>query len=214
MTIEHRNIPDAQRHEPKGAATATVNQVYVADGSASGAWAKLPQQGLLGISANGGENAIVTSDGAGGFRFGKLPFGSFSFVNIASPFSVTYPSVYTKVAAITVAGAHLEGMSASLDGILTYTGGITQHFHIAATVSLSQSAGANRDIRAAVFKNGVLIANSETIQTTTSAEKVSTAIHTDVMMSTSDTLEIYVKNDGAGGDVLIYGAYLFAVGML
>ena len=39
MTIEHANITDPQIHEPKGAATAQIGHVYVADGAGSGAWA-------------------------------------------------------------------------------------------------------------------------------------------------------------------------------
>jgi len=40
MTIQHRNIPEAQLHEPKGASTATSGQVYTSDGAGSGAWQK------------------------------------------------------------------------------------------------------------------------------------------------------------------------------
>lgn len=42
MAIEHVSIPDGERHEPKGISTATIDQVYVADGAASGAWRTLP----------------------------------------------------------------------------------------------------------------------------------------------------------------------------
>lgn len=42
MSIEHRNIPDAERHEPKGISTATIDEVYVADGAGSGTWKELP----------------------------------------------------------------------------------------------------------------------------------------------------------------------------
>lgn len=35
MAIEHKNIPDAERHEPKGASTATVNQIARANGDGS-----------------------------------------------------------------------------------------------------------------------------------------------------------------------------------
>lgn len=38
MTIEHKNIPDAELHEPKGVSTAQAGEVYVANGSGSGAW--------------------------------------------------------------------------------------------------------------------------------------------------------------------------------
>jgi len=39
MAIEHADITDAERHEPKGASTAAVNTVYLSDGAGSGAWA-------------------------------------------------------------------------------------------------------------------------------------------------------------------------------
>lgn len=46
MAIQHVDIPDGQRHEPKGISGAAVNTVYVADGSASGAWSKVPAAAL------------------------------------------------------------------------------------------------------------------------------------------------------------------------
>jgi hypothetical protein len=40
MAIQHVNIADGQRHEPKGISTATASQVYVANGAQSGVWRK------------------------------------------------------------------------------------------------------------------------------------------------------------------------------
>lgn len=42
MAIEHVNIPDGERHEPKGASTATVDQIYASDGVGSGLWREIP----------------------------------------------------------------------------------------------------------------------------------------------------------------------------
>lgn len=36
--IQHKDIPDAERHEPKGISSAAANTVYMANGSATGAW--------------------------------------------------------------------------------------------------------------------------------------------------------------------------------
>lgn len=36
--MQHRDIPDGQRHEPKGISTASAGQVYVANGNGSGSW--------------------------------------------------------------------------------------------------------------------------------------------------------------------------------
>lgn len=38
MAIEHKNIPDAERHEPKGASTATSGQVLRSLGSGTTGW--------------------------------------------------------------------------------------------------------------------------------------------------------------------------------
>ena len=40
MSIQHVNIADGQRHEPKGISTATASQVYLANGAQSGTWRK------------------------------------------------------------------------------------------------------------------------------------------------------------------------------
>lgn len=48
MTIQHKDIPDAQRHEPKGITIATSGSVYTANGAGTGTW-KFPE--LEGQSA-------------------------------------------------------------------------------------------------------------------------------------------------------------------
>jgi hypothetical protein len=42
MAVEHVNITDPQIHEPVGASTATVDQVYASDGAGSGTWREIP----------------------------------------------------------------------------------------------------------------------------------------------------------------------------
>lgn len=44
--IQHKDLPDQYLHEPKGASTATQGTVYVADGTGSGAFGKLPVSSL------------------------------------------------------------------------------------------------------------------------------------------------------------------------
>jgi hypothetical protein len=41
MTIQHVNVTDPDIHEPKGVSTATLGEVYVANGAGSGFWAVL-----------------------------------------------------------------------------------------------------------------------------------------------------------------------------
>lgn len=40
--VEHKNIPEAGLHEPKGVSLATAGQVYISDGVGSGAWSDNP----------------------------------------------------------------------------------------------------------------------------------------------------------------------------
>jgi len=48
MAIEHDAIADGERHEPKGIAAAAVNDVYLADGAASGSWQHMnPHAGMF-----------------------------------------------------------------------------------------------------------------------------------------------------------------------
>lgn len=45
--VEHVNIADGQRHEPKGISSASSGTVYVANGSGSGAWSTLSGQAVI-----------------------------------------------------------------------------------------------------------------------------------------------------------------------
>lgn len=44
--IEHKDIPDELLHEPKGAASAGAGTVYIANGSGSGSFQKIPVTSL------------------------------------------------------------------------------------------------------------------------------------------------------------------------
>lgn len=62
--VSHKDLPDSELHEPKGVATATANQVYVADGAASGAWSKLTTSSIAATGVNKGKP--ILTDGANG----------------------------------------------------------------------------------------------------------------------------------------------------
>lgn len=38
MSVSHKNMPDSERHEPKGASSAASGQVYVSNGLGGGSW--------------------------------------------------------------------------------------------------------------------------------------------------------------------------------
>lgn len=67
MAIEHKDIPDAQLHEPKGAVSASSGEVYVSDGAGSGSW-DFAQ--ILGQAA-ATEGHQPYADGAGGVSWSR-----------------------------------------------------------------------------------------------------------------------------------------------
>lgn len=74
MTIEHKNITDGNIHEPKGASTATVGQIYISDGAGSGTWVDSTTAGLLDAE----EGKIPYSDGDDTATW-KYPHGGWGF---------------------------------------------------------------------------------------------------------------------------------------
>ncbi len=71
MAVQHRNIPDAQLHEPKGVANATSGTVYTADGSGSGDW----EYPLLQGQGSAGAYKIPVLDETGTVQWVWWPFG-------------------------------------------------------------------------------------------------------------------------------------------
>lgn len=45
MAIQHKDIVDAELHEPKGIATAAAGTAYIADSAGSGAWEQVQREG-------------------------------------------------------------------------------------------------------------------------------------------------------------------------
>lgn len=58
--IQHADLPDEYLHEPKGARTAGVGSVYVADGSGSGSFTVLPISSLDFVLSSLPEITITT----------------------------------------------------------------------------------------------------------------------------------------------------------
>ena len=181
--VQHKNITNADLHECKGASAATVGQVLIATGSGTATFQNI------------------------------IPRGSSYFVDLAAPYTLAYPAVYTKLAPVTTSTGTNVNYTVSTSGRLTYTGTRTLATRIVFNISLDQAIGANRDIELAIYKNGSVVPGSQIVNTTTSTLKVLTTSIIDVNLATNDYVEAYVKNAGASGDVRVYSYYLLALGM-
>jgi len=183
MAIQHADITDPDIHEPKGVATASLGQIYIADGAGSGTW------------------------------INPLPRGFVYFSNIAVPLIITYPSVYTKVNASTTASGFPREVTESTTSKLTYTGTTTKPVEITSHLFIDQSSGANKDIDIAIYKNGTIIAASEAVITTITATKVHVTLSAQLLAATDDYFEVYIKNTGGSGDVKLYSFTLSLSGI-
>lgn len=205
MATQHSAITEANLHENKGVSTAAVDKVAVSNGAGATVWQKLSPKSLSGISSNGSDLQVVRVDGAGNFVLSAIAHGSISFNNIAAPYTLTYPATYTKLAPTTTATTDATEVTEATTARLTYTGTANRHMRILATVSLDQVVGANRDIRLALFKNGVIMPHSAIICTTQSGLKLNFGIVADeTSVATNDYFEIWAQNDGGSGDIRIY----------
>jgi hypothetical protein len=206
--VQHSALTGTDLHEPKGVAAASANRVYVSDGAGSGSWAKVPLQTLTGLTTNGTVGDILSVDGAGNLLYTRTAHGSCYFTNLAAPNTITYPSVYTKVAPTTVAGGDPSDMTEGTNARITYSGTGDRHCRLLASISLDQAAGSGRDVQLAFYRNGTLLTGSEIVATASSGTKNNMGMVYDVVLAPSDYVEVYVKNAGASGDVRIYSFYL------
>lgn len=203
-------MTDPNLHEPKGASTAASDKVYVADGSGSGSWVKLGPKSLSNLTTNGTAGQFVIVDGAGNFDLATAAHGSIYFYNIASPYTLTYPSAFTKLAPTTTAKGSASNITEGTNARLTYTGTTTGKLDIVFNLSLDQASGSNRDVELALYKNGTLVNGSNVVITTTSGQKHSLSCHADVTVVNTDYVEVWAKNLGGSGDVRVYAMSLLA----
>jgi hypothetical protein len=209
-TVQHSAITDPNIHEPKGVAAATVNKLYVSNGTGSGTWKKLSPPQLSGLTTNGQAGDTLTVDGSGNFVLTGTPHGQVHFYDLVTPYTLTYPSAFTKLAPTTTAGGIPSNFTEATTARLTYTGTDTVPMSISYSVSLDQTSGASRDIVVAIYKNGSA-SNGYSVITTTTGEKHNISGTHTVSMATGDYIELYILNNGGSGNIRLYAMQLNAI---
>ena len=209
-TVQHSAITDPNIHEPKGVAAATINKVYVSSGTGSGTWQKISPPQLAGLTTNGQAGDTLTVNGSGNFVFTGTPHGQVHFFDLATPYTLTYPSSFTKLAPTTTAGGISSNFTEATTARLTYTGTDTVPVSVSYSVSLDQTSGADRDLVIAIFKNGS-VSNGYAVDTTSSGQKHNlSGVHT-LTMATNDYVELYILNNGASGNIRVYAMQINAI---
>lgn len=180
--ISHKNLPNAQLHECKGASAASAGKVSIANGA-----------------------------GASVYSYHSVS-GSTAFVNTSTPYVLTYPTTFTKLAPTTIASGVAVEVTEATTARVTYTGTGNLVARLIANISMDHAAGANRDIEIALYKNGTIVPRSNIVTTAASGFKQLITSIADVTLVTNDYIECYAKNNGASGDINIYTFYLTLIG--
>lgn len=90
MSIQHKNIPNAQLHEPKDISTAATNTYYRSNGAGSGTWNKISSADMQSLSGDAGQSGKkLITDGANGFILRTdASYGAMTITNNTNAFAV------------------------------------------------------------------------------------------------------------------------------
>lgn len=174
--IQHKDIPDSQRHEPKGIDSASIHQIYIANGTGSGSWSKVGSLNLVNLGGDSGvAGKIILTDGANGFT-GKVfsSYGVMGITNNANNYVIgtaaTDPNLQTnsEYTLFTGAGApfvgeNLYGTTFSVDRLTVSVSGVYEirfWSNIGTFPSTSSKVGAKFRINGTTWSPRTVVAKS------------------------------------------------------
>lgn len=174
--MEHKDIPDAQLHQIKGAASASSGQVPIATGSGTAAF------GFIDWSQ------VANKPTASGYE-SKL--SSFSSVN-QNPSAVNAPLQITFGSAQATAD-----VSISAAGVITFNTSGNYLIDIFLRFGRSTSTG-NAIILNRILKNGAQILNSNGLILSAATQTIPFSAAIPLTMAAGDTMTMEVARDSAG----------------
>ena len=174
--MEHKDIPDAQLHQIKGAASAPSGQVPIATGSGTAAF------GFLDWSQ------VANKPTASGYE-SKL--SSFSSVNqnpsvVDTPLQITFGSAQSTT-----------DVSISSAGVITFNTPGNYLIDIFLRFGRSTSAG-NAILLNRIIKNGAQILNSNGLILSAATQTIPFSAAIPLTMAAGDTMTMEVARDSAG----------------
>lgn len=168
--VNHSALTDPYLHEPKGVATASAGEVYVANGSGSGSWKEAHQ-----------------------FIGAYIPFDATTPAYQHS--TTTSATVLNPTFTVSVSDG-FTGLT-SPNARLSYTGTDSMNAAISFTASTKQSSGSSKDVQWVFYKNGVELAGSRTIRSISTGTWGSITVLGYTTLATNDYIEVFTLADGA-----------------
>lgn len=211
-TIQHKDIPDAQLHEPKGVAAAAAGYVYVANGTGGGVWKKAGSDSLLALSGDtGSSNKKLVTNGANGFTLREdNVYGSQTITANSTAIALTAvaditfntPTQYTLLtgAGAPWVGEVLYGVTFNTDRLTVPVTGVYQ-IHLWMNVSTFPNASAKVSIRYRV-NGGAFSTRKPTIRSAIANDISQIAGFGFLNLNAGDYIQIYVASDTSGNLVI------------
>lgn len=170
--ISHSTLTDPYLHEPKGVATSTVGEVYVADGAGSGVWKPADSHidGYLAFNA-------------------ATPTYSHSTTTSNTVLNPTFVIGSAKnFSGVTTPNARL---------VYSATGATGVYGALVFSASIRQASGSSKDLQFSLYKSGVEIPGTRTISSISTGVWRTVTLNAITTLSPSDYLEVFVLADGA-----------------
>lgn len=174
--MEHKDIPDAQLHQIKGAASASSGQVPIATGSGTAAFGFLDWAQVANKPTSSGYQSKLSS---------------FSSVN-QNPSAVNTPLQITFGSAQVTAD-----VSISAAGVITFNTSGSYLIDIFLRFGRSTSTG-NAIIMNRILKNGAQILNSNGLILSAATQTIPFSAAIPLTMAAGDTMTMEVARDSAG----------------
>ena len=195
MATEHKDIPEAGLHEPKGASTAVSGTAYIATGSGSGAWAAPSIEGQ-GAAAAG---TIPISVGSGGVAW-RTGLTDTELVLNAIDLTNQYPSALDTPRQVSFGGLQSTtefDLSAAGDITCNVSGTyfFTWNFRFARTSGTGTAYIVTR-----FLLNGTQIGNSLCAGIAGATDTFPYSLSTTLKLTATDILKIEIVRDGSGND--------------
>ena len=174
--MEHKDIPDAQLHQIKGAASASSGQVPIATGSGTTVFGFLDWTQVANKPTSGGYQAKLSA---------------FSSVNqnpsaVDTPLQVTFGSAQTTA-----------DVSISAAGVITFNTSGNYLIDIFLRFGRSTSSG-NAILLNRILKNGAQILNSNGVILSAATQTIPFSAAIPLTMAAGDTITMEVARDSAG----------------
>ena len=174
--MEHKDIPDAQLHQIKGAASASSGQVPIATGSGTAVFGFLDWTQVANKPTSSGYQAKLSA---------------FSGVNqnpsaVDTPLQITFGSAQTT-----------SDVSISSAGVITFNTSGNYLINIFLRFGRSTSTG-NAIVLNRILKNGAQILNSNGVILSAATQTIPFSAAIPLTMSAGDTITMQVARDSAG----------------